>query len=623
MAILIRTLLILLALTGAVLTGCTPASTREALARADSIMVAAPDSALAILDALDPATLNSAGKRARYALLRSQATHKAYLPLDNDSLIGLSVDYYTSSGDKVSLIKSLYYQGVTYSTLGNYEKAVKSAMHSRELARSIHADEWHARASELLADIMNHAYMWDEAVRYSSEAVRHYALAGKERNHLFALCDLALYHGNKKSLSEIQHGVMLLDSVLGIAQSTPADSGLMAYCYRALMPLYVRTDDITHANEAFDSIQSLIPQHVMPIDLSAKASIMMLENDFGGALEYLTLADSLSENAADSISVLSTYIDYYEKTGNLTMANRCAEKMMDIQNRKVLHILEQPVTGAQRDYYHEKSLQEARRSELLGHYMLIGIIVVALTGVASIIAYRQRIHLKNMQIEVRDNEIFDLAGQVKEYINKTRLTDSALSDRNAEIASLRQTNSYITSELDRRNEEISRLKDDASVMATVLDEQKKELTRVNAEWPDIDSLNRTIETLMRGRWETLNMLCDEYFEKGDNDVTRPTILKDIETEISKMRSPKNIRNIEKEVNLYAGGIVERLRAQCPWLKSDDITFIMLIYAGFSPRTICLFTGIKIKYFYGKRSRLTERIMASDAKEKELFCSKMR
>ena len=109
MAILIRTLLILLALTGAVLTGCTPASTREALARADSIMVAAPDSALAILDALDPATLNSDGKMARYALLRSQATHKAYLPLDNDSLIGLAVDYYTSSGDEVSLIKSFYY----------------------------------------------------------------------------------------------------------------------------------------------------------------------------------------------------------------------------------------------------------------------------------------------------------------------------------------------------------------------------------------------------------------------------------------------------------------------------------------------------------------------------------
>ena len=48
--------------------GCTPASTREALVRADSIMVTAPDSALAILDALDPATLNSDGTRAIYAV---------------------------------------------------------------------------------------------------------------------------------------------------------------------------------------------------------------------------------------------------------------------------------------------------------------------------------------------------------------------------------------------------------------------------------------------------------------------------------------------------------------------------------------------------------------------------
>ena len=62
MAIIIRTLLILLALTGAVLTGCTPASTREALARADSIMAAAPDSALAILDALAPPPSTATGR---------------------------------------------------------------------------------------------------------------------------------------------------------------------------------------------------------------------------------------------------------------------------------------------------------------------------------------------------------------------------------------------------------------------------------------------------------------------------------------------------------------------------------------------------------------------------------
>ena len=46
-------------------------------------------------------------------------------------------------------------------------------------------------------------------------------------------------------------------------------------------------------------------------------------------------------------------------------------------------------------------------------------------------------------------------------------------------------------------------------------------------------------------------------------------------------------------------IVEKLREQCPMLKPDDIVFIMLVYAGFSPRAVCLFTGIKLKYFYTK------------------------
>lgn len=58
------------------LTGCTPASTREALPRTDSIMVAAPDSALAILDALDPATLRNHAMRASYAVSLTEALYK-------------------------------------------------------------------------------------------------------------------------------------------------------------------------------------------------------------------------------------------------------------------------------------------------------------------------------------------------------------------------------------------------------------------------------------------------------------------------------------------------------------------------------------------------------------------
>ncbi len=40
--------------------------------------------------------------------------------------------------------------------------------------------------------------------------------------------------------------------------------------------------------------------------------------------------------------------------------------------------------------------------------------------------------------------------------------------------------------------------------------------------------------------------------------------------------------------------------------------IVLIYAGFSPRAVCMFTGIKLKSFYTKRTRLITRISSSEA-----------
>ena len=586
MAILIRTLLILLALTGAVLTGCTPASTREALARADSIMAAAPDSALAILDALDPATLNSDEKMARYALLRSQATHKAYLPLDNDSLIGLAVDYYTSSGDEVSLIKSFYYQGVTYSTLGNYEKAVKSAMHSRELARSIHADEWHARASELLADIMNHAYMWDEAIRYSSEAVRHYAIAGKERNHLFALCDLGTNYANSLSDEDRMHGIELIDSVLTLSSKCPGDTILMAYCYSALMPAYMELERYNDADSIFHALKKLEEYYpLQSLAYSGKSTIEFSNGNIEEALRFLLIADSLAVTSSDSATILCHYVDIYENIHDQTGIIKSLKKLLEIQNNTVTDRLRQPVSSAQRDYYHTKASEEKRRAEALKLILAIFISASILIIILLSFLHRQRMRIKEMELERRNDMVADLAEQMRLHLERNSELSIALNEQRDKISSLSE--------------------------------------QMSAEHAGMIAMKDSVEMLLRSRWETLNTLCNSYFEKGDSSTTRHLIVNDIEAEIKKIRSNKSLRHIEYEVNRYMNGIVERLRNQCPRMKTEDITFITLIYAGFNPRTVCLLTDIKLKYFYNKRARLTERILASDAKDKEEFVDKMK
>jgi hypothetical protein len=131
-----------------------------------------------------------------------------------------------------------------------------------------------------------------------------------------------------------------------------------------------------------------------------------------------------------------------------------------------------------------------------------------------------------------------------------------------------------------------------------------------------------IEKLFKEKYEILNMLCSEYYLKGDSPNTRTLILKEIEQEIDKIKGGKSMEDIAKSVDKYMDNIVSRLKDQCSFFKDEDITFISLIYAGFSPRSICLLTGIKQANYYKKRERLIKRIATSDAINKEEFVQKL-
>lgn len=133
---------------------------------------------------------------------------------------------------------------------------------------------------------------------------------------------------------------------------------------------------------------------------------------------------------------------------------------------------------------------------------------------------------------------------------------------------------------------------------------------------------KIIETLFKEKWATLNMLCNEYFERGSSESTRISILHNIEEELNKLRSKKNLKQLENAVDNYLGGIMSCLREECPFFKEEDFTFLSLVFAGFSVRAVCLFTNIKYKLFYLKKSRLSKRISSSDAPHKSIFLTKL-
>lgn len=82
-------------LAGLLCWGCKQTDVTQVLDRAETCMAERPDSSLYLLRTLDKRHISGSLRKARYALLYSQALDKNYIDVDNDSLIRVAVDYFT------------------------------------------------------------------------------------------------------------------------------------------------------------------------------------------------------------------------------------------------------------------------------------------------------------------------------------------------------------------------------------------------------------------------------------------------------------------------------------------------------------------------------------------------
>ena len=156
---------ILLSLTA--LSACTPRRVGEAMNRADSLMTSAPDSALALLDAIDPATLRTDAARARHALLLSQALDKNYVDVTDDSLISIADDYYARTSDTRSQMLSLFYHGRVAYNAKDYPRALVLFTRSLDLARTLDDPFWSARNAGEMSEIFEKTFHPKEELHYA------------------------------------------------------------------------------------------------------------------------------------------------------------------------------------------------------------------------------------------------------------------------------------------------------------------------------------------------------------------------------------------------------------------------------------------------------------------------
>lgn len=128
-----KTFLLWLVVALALLTGCRQgaADYDPRLVVADSVLRQDPDSALAMLRALDARILPGDGDRAYYALLLTLAQYRCYVTATSDSLINSALEYYRlHSGEQEKLTRAYIYKGAVMEELGQPEEAMTYYKHA-------------------------------------------------------------------------------------------------------------------------------------------------------------------------------------------------------------------------------------------------------------------------------------------------------------------------------------------------------------------------------------------------------------------------------------------------------------------------------------------------------------
>lgn len=243
-----------------------------------------PDSALAVLEAIDVEALFSDEERSKYALYMSMALDKNYIDKTDFEVLQPAIDYYEDHGSATDKLRTFYYQGRIYCNKGNAEDAMECLIKSINLG--IHSNDLRTKARNYTAQgtLYYLYYNWEKIIECSLYACDFYKELGDVDNYVTMLCrvsegyrlignqDLAsqylleceklLDRINDRSRAEYYSAFLLhnadnqaddnmayiIDEYLSIATSNEID-------WLTVANAYLRIGDVAFAKNAINKIQ--------------------------------------------------------------------------------------------------------------------------------------------------------------------------------------------------------------------------------------------------------------------------------------------------------------------------------------------------------------------------------
>ncbi len=557
---------VIAALLAALLLSAAACSDRNAqacltIAAADSLMMTDPQAALdtiMTIDSADAARLPRAD-RALYALLRTEAEYKCWLPVaGNTTAMSKAVDYYRRKGPEGRLARALTMQGAVLTECGDPDGAMLAYKEAEPLIeRSGDLEQLgllHTRIGELYQTTFSN----------TAETVYRYRKA------------LECFEAGN-----YEHRLAAANLTLSRILLTEADStALWEKYYRKGTEYAIASHDTLYIIESIN--QSTLFCLIYAKDSLRAARIAaktLLNNDYTSYLSHslfnsfcqiaadgytgsektdssIIFADMMTlDNIVDSMCYYHIYSEIMEANGHLDEAIDYTRKAYAVESRLNnesdildLNAFEQEIQNS-----YDKALYKRNAITLV----LIATVLASVTAIMTAGYFRTRNSLKQTRRKITDN------------LHAIYGTESRKDCETSEDEELERLFTAIRKKLAKERKARKDMADITSSLLSVTNEMLKSYYR----YKDANTFQRSIDRL-----------------------------------VTEHLSPETMPvKVIRTVNAAYPGFLDRLRASYPRLTDNDTFIIALISCGFDNESMCLMAGVKPESLMVYKSRIAAKM----------------
>lgn len=284
------------------------------LAEVERLIEVAPDSAMAIIDAIDADGLSGREQKAHYALLKSMVLDKNYIDTTTFDVLKPAIDYYLEHGTPNEKLRTLYYQGVIYRNSGDRDNALNSYAKAIDAGKECPNSLVLARAYVAQGGIFNELYAFKDYTESYIKASQIYK-TNKYKDLEFQ-CLLNAYNG-----AILMQDKVLADSLNIVCSGIESnDSTLIKYRYantisyaakfgdQKMLEEFVRQMKTTRMDD-FIIVKIAFAYHKMGRNDRALELLNSVDQQSGNydELNFLSIQEPVLEDLARYKEALDTY----------------------------------------------------------------------------------------------------------------------------------------------------------------------------------------------------------------------------------------------------------------------------------------------------------------------------